>query len=191
MKRIFLGISFVAITPVVILTALIFSLYLYHQNYTDKYHVNKRVNRVAYAALPPATNHIKVSITEQDGRSEQVRQFLEKYNSPLEPFSQDIINAADEYRLDYRLLPAIAMQESNLCKKIPFESNNCWGYGIYGGKVTRFPDFKEAIYTVSKTLSLKYKGKGLVTPEQIMTKWTPSSNGSWAYSVNHFMEKLK
>ena len=80
------------------------------------------------------------------------------------------------------------MQESNLCKKIPDGSHNCWGYGIYGGKVTMFQDYKEGIYTVTKGLATRYKPKGLVTPEQIMTMYTPSSNGSWAFSVNHFME---
>lgn len=131
------------------------------------------------------------SISESDGRVEKIRQFLQKYRSPLEPYAQDIINAAEEYGLDYRLVPAIAMQESNLCLKIPEESNNCWGFGIYGGKIHKFVDYKEGIYSVSKTLGIIYKDKGLVTPEQIMTRWTPSSNGSWAFSVNHFMDKLK
>jgi hypothetical protein len=123
-------------------------------------------------------------------KAEKVRQFLLRYNSPLEPYAVDVVNAADEYGLDYRLIPAIAMQESTLCKRIPVGSNNCWGFGIYGSTVTRFSDYKEGIYTVTKALATRYKDRGLVTPEQIMTMYTPSSNGSWARSVNHFMNQL-
>ena len=43
---------------------------------------------------------------------------------------------------DYRLLPAIAMQESTLCRSIPVDSHNCWGWGIYGDKVMLIPQFK-------------------------------------------------
>lgn len=191
MKRVVLGVIFFTAAPVALLFVLISVLAFYRINYIARMIAAKHINKVAYAALPPNSGKISATINEVDGRTEQVRQFLQKYNSPLEPFAQDIIKAADTYGLDYRLVPAIAMQESNLCHKIPSGSNNCWGFGIYGGKVTKFEDYKEAIYTVTKTLATKYKDKGLITPQQIMTMWTPSSNGSWAYSVDHFMEKLK
>lgn len=190
MKRVVLGITIVTIAPIAFLFTLIFSLSIYHRNFTTQTLLLSRINTVAYAALPTNQNIFSASINELDGRAEQIRQFMQKYNSPLESYAQDIVDAADYYGLDHRLIPAIAMQESNLCHKIPHESYNCWGFGIYGGKITRFTDFKEAIYAVTKTLALKYKNKGLITPEQIMTRWTPSSNGSWANSVNHFMDKL-
>lgn len=191
MRRVILGVSLIAITPVAFIFALVFFLAVYHQRHAALLLSQKNQNKVIYAALPPYSSNISTEIIELDGRTEKIRQFMEKYNSPLEPYAQDFIEAADKYGLDYRLLPAIAMQESNLCRVIPINSNNCWGFGIYGGKVTRFDDYKEAIYTISKTLATKYADKGLITPEQIMTIWTPSSNGSWAYSVNHFMDKLK
>lgn len=128
---------------------------------------------------------------QEDARTEMVRQFFAKYKSPLEPFAKEVISSADTYNLDFRLIPAIAMQESNLCSKIPIDSHNCWGFGIYGGKVTKFENFPTAIETVTRTLARNYKAKGLETPEQIMKKYTPSSNGSWARGVNHFMEVLQ
>ncbi len=191
MKRVIIGVAIFAITPVVFVFVLVLLLFTYHKNNLSKAFLLSRVNSVAYAALPTNQDFFSASISESDGRVEKIRQFLQKYRSPLEPYAQDIINAAEEYGLDYRLVPAIAMQESNLCLKIPEESNNCWGFGIYGGKIHKFVDYKEGIYSVSKTLGIIYKDKGLVTPEQIMTRWTPSSNGSWAFSVNHFMDKLK
>jgi len=182
-----LGLFFM-IAPVSFLFLLVLTLFLYHN------HVNTDLlstRTVAYAALPTAQNNFSASIIQEDGRVEKIRQFLARYNSPLEPFASDIVDSADQYGLDYRLIPAIAMQESNLCKVIPQGSNNCWGFGIYGKTVTRFADYHEAIYTVTKTLATKYKTKGLVTPDQIMTMYTPSSNGSWAFSVNHFMDVLQ
>ncbi len=190
MKRVILGVAFVAITPIAFLFALILTLASYHKNYISQAFILSRTNTVAYAALPTSQNTFSANISELDGRAEKIRQFLQRYNSPLEPYAQDIVDAADTYGLDHRLIPAIAMQESNLCLKIPTDSYNCWGFGIYGGKVHRFSDYKEGIYAVSKTLATKYHNKGLITPEQIMTKWTPSSNGSWAFSVNHFMNQL-
>ncbi|MBI2613375.1 MAG: glucosaminidase domain-containing protein [Candidatus Levybacteria bacterium] len=127
----------------------------------------------------------------KDARIEIVRQFFEKYKSPLVPFAENIVEDADKYGLDYKLLPAIAMQESNLCQKIITDSYNCWGFGIYGKKVTRFESYPEAIDTVTRTLVNNYVAGGLTTPQEIMKKYTPSNNGSWAYSVSYFMNLLQ
>ncbi len=144
----------------------------------------------AYAALPSAENSLTGIIDQKDARVEIVKGFFNQYDSPLEPFAQNVVAAADKYNVDFRLIPAIAMQESNLCKKIPKNSNNCWGFGIYGKTVTRFDNYNEAISTVTKTLASQYIGKGLKTPEEIQTKYTPSNKGEWSASVSHFMEKL-
>jgi len=145
---------------------------------------------VAYAALPPASGSLKMTIVSQDARVSIVKDFFKKYKSDLLPYAQNIVAAADKYDLDYRLVPAIAMQESNLCHKAPPNSHNCWGYGVYGKNVLKFDNYADAINTVTKTLAIEYKGKGLATAEQIMTKYTPSNNGAWADSVNHFMDQL-
>jgi hypothetical protein len=170
--------------------ALIFSLALYRYHSSDEYFLVKD-RTVAYAALPTNQNIFAVEIEQGDGRAEKLRQFFVKYHSPLEPYAEDVVTAADEYGLDFRLIPSIAMQESGLCKTIPYESYNCWGFGIYGKTVTHFKDYKEGIYTVTKALATRYRGRGLITPDQIMTMYTPSSNGSWARGVNHFMGELE
>lgn len=146
---------------------------------------------VTYAALPSTIETFEGEVESEDARTEIVRQFFEKHDSPLEPFAEEVVESADEYGLDFRLIPAIAMQESNLCKKIPAGSNNCWGYGIYGDKVTYFEDYIHGIETVTKTLATKYKDSGLKSPEEIMRRYTPSSNGSWAQGVNFFLDELQ
>ena len=192
MRKVILLVTFSFIAPFLFLFTLIFLLTTIPKD-TDQlvYANDKKVNAFTYAALPSSSSNFSGNIILKEGRIEMVRQFLAKYNSPLEPHAEFIVQTADKFALDFRLIPAIAMQESNLCKKIPIDSHNCWGFGIYGGKVTRFENYPQAIETVTKTLATKYRDRGLITPEQLMSMYTPSSNGSWARSVNHFMEKMQ
>ncbi len=192
MKRFFLLTSFFIFTPVLIFVSIISFLFLsYNYKARNGLFAQNSNYSVAFAALPSAENVLEDSIVFKDARTEIIRQFFEKYKSPLAPFAQNVVEDAEKYGLDYRLLPAIAMQESNLCHKIITDSYNCWGFGIYGKKVTRFESYPEAIDTVSKTLANNYIAGGLDTPEKIMKKYTPSSNGSWAYSVSYFMNQLQ
>ena len=146
--------------------------------------------KVAFAALPVASGSLRVNIVAQDARLMAVKNFLKKYHSDLLPYADEIISSADKYNLDYRLAPAIAMEESTGCRNAPKGSYNCWGFGIYAKRITKFDNYSEAIDTVTKTLAKQYIAKGLATPEQIMTKYTPGSNGAWAKGVNQFMNQM-
>lgn len=126
-----------------------------------------------------------------DIRVANLKYFFRKYESVLYDQSEFIVKMADQYKLDYRLIPAIAMQESNLCKYIYEGSHNCWGWGIYGNKVTRFESYNEAIETISRGIKKNYIDKGLTTPEAIMRKYTPPSDGSWAFGVNTFLKMIE
>lgn len=187
MKNLLLIGGYFGFTIIFIILTTIYLSYLTFQK--NKYNFSQS-NRVSYAALPSTQNLLKENIISKDARIEILSSFFQKYDSDLEPFSQEVIDAADRYGLDFRLIPSIAMQESNLCKKIIKDSYNCWGFGIYGDKVKKFKNYSNAIDTVTKTLATDYKANGLVTPDQIMKKYTPGSNGSWARSVNHFMDVL-
>lgn len=127
---------------------------------------------------------------DKDKRVAVLKAFFRKYDSPLYDHADFIVKISDEYGLDYRLLPAISMQESGACKVIPHGSHNCWGWGIYGNTVTRFSSYPEAIETVSRGLKKYYIDEGLTTPEQIMSKYNPSSNGSWSFGVNYFLNGM-
>lgn len=155
-------------------------------------HSKNIINRqFRFSAVPYINNSVQTDITLSDARTANLKSFFRKYNSPLYDYADVIIENADKYQFDYRLLPAIAMQESNLCKYIPEDSYNCWGWGIYGDIVTKFTSYPEAIETVSRGIKNHYIDKGLVTASSIMAKYTPSSNGSWAYGVNTFLRMLE
>ena len=125
-----------------------------------------------------------------DGRSANLKRYLRKLNSPLFEHTDLLVQEADDKGYDYRLLVAIALQESTGCKFIPPDSHNCWGWGIYGDKITRFESYDEAIRTVSEGIKTHYIDKGLITTEDIMSKYTPSSN-SWATAVRYFFAKIE
>lgn len=191
MRKIFLLSGFFFLTPLVLILSFFFLSFITSQKNHSFTLLTGKSPKVAYAAIPGAQQTIILKINSEDARVGAVKDFFAYYKSALTPYAQTVVSAADKYDIDYRLLPAIAMQESTLCKKTPKNSFNCWGFGIYGKKVTRFSNYKEAIEAVSKTLGLKYKAAGLETPEQIMTKYTPSSpNGSWAQGISRTMERL-
>jgi len=142
----------------------------------------------SYSADLPS---ISANIISADAREEIVRQYLDRYNSPLVPYAGFIVQNADKYGIDYRLITAIAQQESNLCKKIPEGSFNCWGWGIHSKGTLKFDSYEQGIETVSKGLKMGYIDEGYTNPEEIMSKYTPQSNGSWANGVTKFLNELK
>lgn len=189
MRKLFLLTSFFILTPLTLVLTFTYLYFISYQKSSPVLSIEK-TPRVAYAAIPNRTEATLLSTNDVDARIEAVENFLSRYKSTLTPFADEIVQTADKYDLDYRLLPAIAMQESTLCKNAPKDSYNCWGFGIYGGKVTRFDDFNEAIETVTKALATKYKAIGLETPEQIMSKYNPVSTGTWAVGVSGYMDRL-
>lgn len=191
MSKLFLLVTFFLATPFFLLFCTLILLSVSYQKQQDSLAYTAPAHNISYAALPTNQTTFATNIQPEDARVEMVRQFFAKYHSPLEPYAQDVVLAADMYDLDFRLIPAIAMQESNLCKNEPEGSYNCWGFGIYDKQVKRFDDYHQAINAVTKTLAHEYKNKGLDTPDEIMTKYTPQSNGSWAFAVNHFMDQLQ
>lgn len=126
-----------------------------------------------------------------DARPVLIRKYLEKYNSPLAPYSDLIFQLSQDYGYEYYWIVAIAQQESNLCKKIPEDSHNCWGYGIHKNGTLKFDNYELALKSYAEYLKRVYFDKGLNTAELIMKKYCPSSNGSWAYGVNHFIEEIE
>lgn len=139
---------------------------------------------------PEPTQSLAIVVSE-DARPEIIRRYLAKYKSPLLPYSDLIFELSETYGYDYRWIVAIAQQESNLCKKIPEDSHNCWGYGIHKSGTLKFENYELALRSYAEYLKRVYFDKGLNTPETIMKKYCPSSNGSWAYGVSKFMEEME
>lgn len=187
-KNLFLIVVFFAVTPVTIFISII-SLFTFKSQPVLAHPTSSGVR--VYASLPSQFPTVDGEITASDARVQIVKNYLLSYSSPLSPYADSLVVAADENGLDYRLLVAIAQQESNLCKVIPEGSYNCWGWGIHSKGSLGFGSFEEGINTVATGIKKEYIDKGFVTVEDIMSKYTPLSNGSWAYGVNLFMSQME
>ncbi len=144
-----------------------------------------------YAALPETNGEVLGSAFAEDARLIIIQKYLEKYDSPLLPYAQDLLKASEKYGVDYQLIVAIAQCESNLCKKAPEGSFNCWGFE---NGATKFLSWQQAFEQVAKTLRERYLDQGLTTPEEIMPKYAPPSvekGGPWAKCVIQFMNDLE
>ena len=194
----FLIVIFFTITPITLAISL-FSIFSFKGSVVAKDSVlqNNLASSIysgvqVYAALPPRLPSVSDAIGAMDARPEIVRQYLEYYNSPLTPYSDFIIQTSDKYKLDYRLITAIAQQESNLCKVIPPNSYNCWGWGIHSQGSLGFDSYQEGIEAVSKGLRTQYLDKGLGNVSEIMSKYNSTSpGGAWAKGVSQFMAEME
>jgi hypothetical protein len=130
-------------------------------------------------------------VTESDARPIIIERYLAKYKSPLLPYAEQIFELSETYGFEYYWIVAIAQQESNLCKKIPEGSNNCWGYGIHKRGTLGFENYDLALRSYAEYLKTQYFDKGLNTPELIMKKYCPSSDGSWARGVQQFIDEME
>lgn len=195
-KNLILTVIFFTITPITLGISL-FSLYSLGKNSPEQpiasaNLLSSPVSGVrVYASLPSTIPVISGEVGSSDARGEIVKQYLEYYSSPLLPYADFIVQTADKYSIDFRLITAIAQQESNLCKIIPPGSYNCWGWGITGESTLGFNSYTQGIEEVSKGLREEYLDKGYVTIEDIMSKYTPLSKGSWANGVNEFMTTMQ
>lgn len=136
---------------------------------------------------------VSTTVDIGDARVPIVANFLRRHSAPLDAdsFAKTIVTIADKYGVDFRLLPAISMQESNLCKSIPPGTYNCLGFGINEHQTMGFDSYEANFDRAARILKQNYINQGLTTPEQIMHKYTPKSDGSWASSVNQWMSEMR
>lgn len=142
----------------------------------------------------PGKQGLQVDVQVADARVEIVKRFLTRYDSPLDPpehYAKEMVAASDRYGLDFRLMPAIMMQESNLCKNADPALHNCFGFGIHERGKLGFDTYEASFDRVARELKERYVDTGLTTPEQIMRKYTPGSDGSWATSVNQWIAEME
>jgi hypothetical protein len=98
-------------------------------------------------------------VTPQDHvRVERLKAFFGQRQSPAEKLAVHFVAAADQYDLDWRLLPSISMIESSGGKR--YMNNNILGWDSCR---VRFPTVRDGIYHVASRLakSSLYRDKDL------------------------------
>ncbi len=140
----------------------------------------------AQSASLTSTIYIEI----EDQRVTQLRNFFAKYNSPLADSAEVFVREADRNNLDWKFVAAISGVESGFGKRIPPYSYNGWGWGVYGGKVTRFASWDEGIVTISRDLRVKYMDKWGATDIYSIGRIYAASP-TWAQKVQYFMNKIE
>ncbi|MBI4066573.1 hypothetical protein HY411_02545 [Candidatus Gottesmanbacteria bacterium] len=132
------------------------------------------------------------SVIAGDARALLLQSFLELHRSPMAPYANLIVSEADVNGLDFRLVVAIAMCESNLGKRMPkMDEFNAWGIAVYTGenKGKAFDSWPHAIGWVSQYIKNKYYDRGIRDLKDIGIIWAPPSvdkGNSWMNCVESF-----
>lgn len=159
-----------------------------------------------FSAKPKVLGATTQGFTGADPRPFVIRQFYQKHKAPLADYGDFIVNSADKWNIDWRLIPAIGMCESNGGKSIPEDSFNAWGWaasetalaektGTYNNN-----SWEAGIEKVTKGLATSYyhlinASDGIDFDEiwTIMRKYTPPSEakgGPWAKCVWQYYSEL-
>jgi len=137
------------------------------------------------------------SIEAGDARAPLLSDFLASHQSPMAGYAEYIIDRADYYGIDFRLVPSIAMCESIGGKHIPSrDSYNAWGISVATGTTSgaKFPNWLYAIDWVSRYIKEKYYDRDIRELVDIGAIWAPPSvekGNSWAKCVQFFMDEIE
>jgi hypothetical protein len=119
-----------------------------------------------------------ISIRE---RADRIREFYSKWNSPMADHAEFIVETADHFGIDWRLIPAISIVESSGGVHC-FKPYNAFGWGRMS-----FANFEESIYTVTKGLATRY---GSDNPVVIAYAYCPPTAEIWGAKVSNLMNGI-
>jgi len=141
-----------------------------------------------------ATASLTMTVAETtktaDMRVLKLEKYLESKDSPFARDAEHFVKEADRLGLDWKLVAAIAGNESYFGQLIPFDSYNAWGWAVYTGMSygANFSNWKEGVTIVSEGLKENYINEGNVTLADIGRKY--AADPEWATKVAHFMNEI-
>jgi len=129
----------------------------------------------------------------EDQRVVKLQNYLLSKKSPLAKSAISFVKAADQYGLDWKLLPAIAGVESGFETAGNLSDYNPFGY-MCSNSPCVFDSYEKAIYRVGKTISRggayqKYSDSGQISDLAIPYNYV--SPEDWTEKIQFFMNKLK
>lgn len=139
---------------------------------------------------------VSAQIVSADARAYLIEAFLLSHDSPMAPYAAHIVAEADRFGIDFRMVPAIAMCESNAGKHMPKKNEfNFAGVAVFTGQNhgKAFDSWEHSISWVSQYIKERYLNKGWTSLKDIGAIWAPPSvaNGhSWANCVESFQKEI-
>lgn len=116
-----------------------------------------------------------------DQRITKLKSFLVSKNSPLESYTELIIQEADKNDIGWTWIIGISCMESACGLKLPSGSYNAWGLG--GSKFMYFRSWEESIKYMSQLIGTNYRHNIL---QGIKQNYCPASDGcnpNWSQIV--------
>ncbi len=120
-----------------------------------------------------------------DMRVVAIEKVFERHNSNLAQYAPLFVKYADEYGIDWRLLPAIAAHESYYGSMYVYGTHNVYGWG--GGYIY-FPTWDDGIRTISQALHDNYYNRGATTVWTIGPIY--AGDPAWSNHVNNYMQEF-
>lgn len=137
-----------------------------------------------YEAVATPTFSVNTTLTDAQ-KVVKVHDFLVSRNAPLADYATQIVQDADKYGIDYRLVAAISIMESS-GGMYDFRSYNAWGWGNFS-----FSSYDQSIDAMSGYLKSEYINLGLTSPFTIAPKYCPPNSYHWAAAVSSYMEQMQ
>ncbi len=122
---------------------------------------------------------------KEDDRAKILKSFLENRGSPMAQEAEELVEIADKYKIDWKLLPAIAGVESHYGQLIPAGSYNPYGWNNGGAY---FKNWEDASEHVASGIRTRYAQTGEVTPYRIGPSY--AANPLWATHVSNYMYQI-
>jgi hypothetical protein len=147
-----------------------------------------------FNAKPLVTGSKTTEVSAKDSRAQAIDSVFRFYKCPIEGLGPVFVEEADKNNIPYWLVASIAFQESSCGKNTPVkdgkESNNLWGYGVWGKHVKTFETIEQGIAAVSVYMDQRFYSQGITELCDIMKVYTPPSQGSWCRGVGFFRDKI-
>lgn len=146
-----------------------------------------------YSAKYGYSEGIYGDLVTSDTRVIAMNRFLVDYHSPMAPYAETFVKAADDVGLDWRLVAAISGVESGFGRITPYNSKNAWGWrGGPGGDFSIFDTWEEGITHVTTRIAVGY-GTNIDVFVMEPTYCPPcgmNPQHSWANGVQNYMSEL-
>jgi len=137
---------------------------------------------LASAACASATTVADSSLTTEDQRHERLEAFFQSFGCPTPHHVKEYVGTADNFAIDYRMLPAISVLESTC--GVHQRLNNRWGWD---SARKGFASFRAGLEYIARQLSegRYYKGKTL---EEKVYMYNPKPE--YVVQVKKLMRKI-
>lgn len=132
-------------------------------------------------------------LVTSDTRVVAMNRFLVDHGSPMAPYAETFVAAADDSGLDWRLIASIAGVESAFGRLVPYNSYNAWGWrGDPDGDFSTFTSWVDGILYVTSQVAEGY-GREIDVFVMEPTYCPPCGENpqhAWANGVTNYMQQL-